>query len=141
VAPRELGTRLIVLDTSGIVALANRSDVHHVDAVGVIRATTESLTVPSVILSEVAYVLTRRAGEPAFLRFVDGLIEGSMLWHDSEREIRRIRALMARYASLPLGFADAAVIAAAEARQAPVLTFDRRHFDVVAREGTISILP
>lgn len=132
---------MIVLDTSGIVALANRADIHHSDAVGVIRSIPESLTVPAVMLSGVAYVLTRRAGEPAFLRFIDGLIEGSMIWHGSEREIRRIRALMVRYSNLPLGFADAAVIAAAEVWKAPVLPFDRRHFDVVAREGTTSILP
>lgn len=132
---------MIILDTSGIVALANRADIHHADAVGVIRTSSSSLVVPSVILSEVAYVLTRRSGEPAFLRFFDALIEGSMIWHDSQREARRIRELMVRYANLPLGFADAAVIAAAEVRQAPVLTFDRRHFDVVAGEGSISILP
>jgi predicted nucleic acid-binding protein len=132
---------LIVLDTSGIVALANRADPNHAAAVASIRSMPETLVVPSVILSEAAYVLTRRAGEPAFVRFLDSVIEGSVLWHDGERELRRVRELMVRYASLPLGFADAAVIATAEANRAPVLTFDRRHFDVVAREVPISLLP
>jgi predicted nucleic acid-binding protein len=132
---------LIILDTSGIVALANRTDPNHAAAVESVRAVPESVVVPSVILSEVAYVLTRRAGEPAFVRFLDAIIDGSVLWNDGERELRRVRELMVRYASLPLGFADATVIATAEASRARVLTFDRRHFDVVAREGTISILP
>jgi predicted nucleic acid-binding protein len=44
-----------------------------------------------------------------------------------------------RYADLPLGFADAAVIACAERAKAEVLTFDRRDFEVVRREGTFRI--
>jgi predicted nucleic acid-binding protein len=132
---------LIVLDTSGIVALANRADSNHSAAVASIRSMPEPLVVPSVILAEAAYVLTRRAGERAFVRFLDSIIEGSTLWHDGEGELRRVRELMIRYADLPLGFADAAVIATAEANRARVLTFDRRHFDVVAREGIVSILP
>jgi predicted nucleic acid-binding protein len=41
---------------------------------------------------------------------------------------------------MPLGFADAAVIACAERRGGKVLTYDQRHFSVVAREGTIQIV-
>jgi predicted nucleic acid-binding protein len=44
-------------------------------------------------------------------------------------------------ADLQLGLVDAAVIACAERRDGLVLNLDRRHFDVVAREGTIRILP
>lgn len=132
---------MIVLDTSGIVALANRADPNHSAAVASIRSKPEALVVPSVILSEAAYVLTHRAGERAFVRFLDALIEGRMLWRDGERELPRTRELMIRHADLPLGFADAAVIASAEATRSPVLTFDRRHFDVVAREGIVAVLP
>jgi uncharacterized protein len=132
---------LIVLDTSGIVALANRADPNHAVAVASIQSTAGPLVVPSVILAEAAYVLTIRAGERAFVRFLDAMIEGSMLWHDGERELRRVKELMIRYANLPLGFADAAVIATAEVNQAAVLTFDRRHFDIVAREGIVSVVP
>jgi hypothetical protein len=46
-----------------------------------------------------------------------------------------------RYRDLPLGFADAAVIACAEDNDGRVLTFDRRDFDVVSREGTIAVQP
>jgi predicted nucleic acid-binding protein len=42
---------------------------------------------------------------------------------------------------LPLGSADAAVIACAERHGGRVLTLDRRHFGVVEREGTISLVP
>jgi hypothetical protein len=40
-----------------------------------------------------------------------------------------------------LGFSEAAVIACAETKAGRVLTVDRRHFDVVAREGTITVHP
>jgi predicted nucleic acid-binding protein len=60
---------------------------------------------------------------------------------EGESDLARIRHLVRRYADLRLGLVDAAVIACAERRGCPVLTLDRRHFDGVAREGTISILP
>ncbi len=58
-----------------------------------------------------------------------------------EEDIRRTRALLTRYSDLGLSYTDAAVIACAERNGGKVLTFDRRDFDIVAREGTISILP
>ncbi len=56
-------------------------------------------------------------------------------------DLPRIRDLVRRYADLPLGYVDAAVIACAERHGGRVLTLDRRHFGVVAREGTISLRP
>ena len=56
-------------------------------------------------------------------------------------ELPRVRELVQRYADLPLGFADAAVVACAERTTGRVLTFDRRDFAVVAREGTIQLAP
>jgi len=55
--------------------------------------------------------------------------------------VPHIRALTRRYADLPLGFADAAVIACAERHGGRVLTRDLRHFGVVAREGRLIVLP
>jgi predicted nucleic acid-binding protein len=56
-------------------------------------------------------------------------------------DVPRVRALIARYAELPLGFADASVVACAERSGGRVLTLDVRDFGVVAREGTILVLP
>ena len=58
-----------------------------------------------------------------------------------EDDFARIRELLGRYADLDLGFTDAAVIACAERNGGRVLTFDRRDFDVVAREGRITVIP
>ncbi|HEV3311406.1 MAG TPA: hypothetical protein VG815_12910 [Chloroflexota bacterium] len=48
-------------------------------------------------------------------------------------------ALVARYEDMPLGFSDASVIASAERNGRLVLTLDRRHFNVVAAEGSIVV--
>lgn len=56
-------------------------------------------------------------------------------------EFTRVGDVVRRYADLRLGLVDATVIACAERRGCPVLTLDRRHFDVVAREGTFTVLP
>ena len=51
-----------------------------------------------------------------------------------------IRALVMRYADLPLGFADAAVVACAERSGGRILTLDR-DFTIVSREVPLTILP
>jgi uncharacterized protein len=54
-------------------------------------------------------------------------------------DIARVRHLVSRYADLPLGFADATVIACSERHGQRVLIFDA-HFSVVAREGGFSVV-
>ncbi len=66
---------------------------------------------------------------------------GSYTLDCGEQDIPRIRELVRRHADFPLGFADAAVIACAERNGGRVLTLDMRHFGVVAREGTLILLP
>jgi predicted nucleic acid-binding protein len=56
-------------------------------------------------------------------------------------DVPRIRELMTRYEDLHLGFADAAVVACAERNGGDVLTFDRRDFDVIARDVPITVVP
>jgi predicted nucleic acid-binding protein len=58
-----------------------------------------------------------------------------------DRDVPRVRQLIARYADLPLGAADAFVAACAERNGGRVLTLDRRHFDVVGRELGLEVLP
>lgn len=53
----------------------------------------------------------------------------------------RITELLARYAGLRLGFADACVIACAERHGGRVLTFAQLDFGPAAREGAISVVP
>jgi uncharacterized protein len=131
---------VITLDTSGLVTLLNSRDPDHKAARNALREAEAPYIVPSGILAEIAYLVEQRM--PAALDpFLADLESGAFSLDCGEDDIPRIRSLIARYADLSLGFADAAVIACAERSGGTVLTFDRRDFGVVAREGKISLVP
>jgi predicted nucleic acid-binding protein len=132
---------VLTLDSSALFALLNRADPGHAAVRDVLAWDRGPHIVPAGILAETAYLVEPRYG----LRVMDSLLgdlEAGVFTLDcGERDIPRIRALADRYADLPLGFADAAVVACAERNGGAVLTLDRRDFGVVAREGTITVLP
>jgi uncharacterized protein len=106
-----------------------------------VRADRGPFVVPVAILAEVAYFVEQWFGETALSAFVDDLIDGRYLLDCGEHDLPRIRELVQRYRDFPLGLADSAVIACAERRGGKVVTLDLRHFGVVAREGTITVVP
>ena len=132
---------MITLDTSGIVALLNRSDRRHADAARALASGNGPTVVPLGIMAEVAFVLGRTLGEHATSAFLVGLEQGDSLLDCGDADLPRIRELMTRYVEVGLGFADAAVVACAERNGGSVLTFDRREFEVVARDVPISLVP
>jgi predicted nucleic acid-binding protein len=132
---------VITLDTSALLALFNRADQHHEAAAAVLDCDPGPYLVPGGILAEVTYMLEARHGADKLDSFLEDLESGAFALHCGERDLARIRALVRRYQDLSLGFSDAAVIACAENHDGQVLTFDRRDFDVVAREGTITVKP
>ena len=96
--------------------------------------------IPTGILAEIAYML-ERGRQYAILDAVLADVESGYYELDcGDENIARIRHLIERYADLPLGFADACVIACAERHGGSVLSLDR-DFWIVAREGAIKILP
>jgi predicted nucleic acid-binding protein len=97
--------------------------------------------VPAAILAEIGYLVERRLGVEVLDAFVVDLEQRAFVLVNSEDDIKRVRELILRYADLPLGLADATVIACAERHGRAVLTLDQRHFGVVAREGKIELLP
>ena len=76
-----------------------------------------------------------------FDRFLGSVERGELKLDCGDRDIPRVRQLMARYDDLPLGAADAFVAVCAERNGGRVLTLDRRHFDVVGRELGLEVLP
>jgi len=120
------------------VAICARSDQAAVDA---LRADRGPYLIPAGILAEAAFMLERRMGARVLDGFLTDLESGAYSLDCGERDLARIRELVDRYTDLPLGFADAAVIACAERSGGRVLTLDRRDFGVVAREARISLFP
>jgi len=100
----------------------------------------EPPVLPATVLCEVGY-LAERFGTRVVDQVLRDVETGSLALDCGERDIPRVRHLIARYADLPLGSADAFVAACAERTGRRVLTLDRRDFDVVGRELGLTVLP
>ena len=86
-------------------------------------------------------MLEQRLGLATLELFLEDLASGAYALDCGADDFNRIRQLVHQYADLPLGFADASVIACAERSGGQVLTLDLRDFNVVARTGRITVLP
>jgi predicted nucleic acid-binding protein len=88
-------------------------------------------------LAEIDYLLTSRLGADAALDFLDSVMSGSFtLVVPSSEDLARCRELILQYRGLPLGLADAAVVATAERLKIQrVFTVDERHFRAIQPRG------
>lgn len=119
----------------------NVRDQHNKAVVKLFSAENRPIVVPVAVLSELAWTVETRVGHDAVAAFLDDCQNGGfqLVWR--EADVPRIQDLMRRYADLPLGFADAAVIALAEGSSSRVATTDRRHFTVVRAKKPLELLP
>jgi predicted nucleic acid-binding protein len=103
------------------------------------------LIVPTLVITEVAYLLATRIGWEAEARFLGDLGSGAFVLEPLHpADPLRMVKLVAQYHDLPLGAVDASVIAAAERLGiTDVATVDRRHFSVVRPQhaSTFNLLP
>ncbi len=102
------------------------------------------LVVPMLVITEVAYLLGSRLGAEAEVRFLGDLAAGNLIPEPVPAgDWLRIAELVARYRDLPLGTADASVVATAERLGVDrIATLDRRHFTVVQPAGgSFELLP
>lgn len=132
---------MITLDTSALLTLVNRRDRDYRRVRAAADRAGGPLILPAATLGEVTYFIEARMSLPVLEAFTTDLEIGTFELDPGQDDFARVRFLVRRYADLPLGFVDAAVIACAERRGGLVLSLDRRDFDVVAREGTITVLP
>lgn len=102
------------------------------------------MIVPTLVITEVVYLLATRLGIDAEVRFLGDLASGNLIPEPvASSDWLRIAELVARYSDLPLGAVDASVIATAERLAiSEVATLDRRHFTVVRpTKGPLTLLP
>jgi predicted nucleic acid-binding protein len=131
---------MLVLDTSAVVALQDRRDQMYPAALAAIQEDPGPFILPVGILSEVDTLLSGRA-PGATLHLLGSLIDGSLLLDCGDQDPPRVLELLERYRDLGLGYADASVIACAERNGGRVLSFDRRHLEVVERDVPVSLVP
>ena len=136
-----LGRAIVTLDTSAVFALLNRRDPDHEPVTQALLADRGPYLVPAGILAEIGYLIEQRLGLEVLDAFLADLEQRAFVLEPTDDDLARVRELVRRYADLPLGLADATVIACAERHGGTVLTLDNRHFGIVAREGTITVLP
>lgn len=100
---------------------------------------------PTLVITEVAYLIGTRLGATAEVRFLGDLAAGNLTVEPvAAGDWLRIAELVAAYRDLPLGTVDASVIALCERLElGDVATLDRRHFTVVRPRHvtTLNLLP
>jgi len=132
---------VITIDTSALVAAIDRSDPRHEMVVAAMEQDAGPFVLPVPLLTEITYLLGVSLGYGMVETFLASLVQGEWALDCCDDDFPRALMLVSRYRDLPLGYADASVIACAERRGGKVLSLDRRHFGVVEREGTIHVLP
>ncbi len=122
--------RFVVADTGFVVALLNRRDMHHGEAVKVYEEMEAPILLPQTVLAEVAYLVGKVAGIENVVRFLRGLKRSRFrLIALQDGDVERVAEILERYADSRIDFVDASVMAVAEHyRSCIVLTLDRRDF-------------
>ncbi|MGI0492138.1 type II toxin-antitoxin system VapC family toxin [Alkalinema pantanalense CENA528] len=122
---------LALADTSGIIALLDRSDRHHQAAIRIFQQ--YQLMVPATTLPEIDYLASKYLGEPSARAFFQDLTDCYYTYQTVDlQDIQNALKIMAQYQGVPLGIVDSTIIALAERYQIPqILTLDRRHFSLI----------
>lgn len=114
----------VIADTGPLVAILDRDEQHHPWAVLELKRLPPKMLTCEAVLAEVHF-LTQDLPE-AKLRIESWLADGRLELPFAVREHHSaVHELMARYASLPMSFADACLVRMSELwPEAPVFTLD-----------------
>lgn len=121
---------MILVDTGPLVALFDPADGDHRRCVGLLKRVEEALVTTLPVLTEAFHLL--RPESHGAQRLMDLVGDGGLtIWFLDDPGLVRAFELMRRYENVPMDFADATLVSAAEALTATrVLTLDRTDFDV-----------
>ncbi len=136
---------MTIADTSGLLALFNRTEPAHEAVRRIVDRKDELLVVSPYVMAELDYLVATRVGVDAELAVLRELASGAYhLAHLDTEDLLRCSALIARYRDQSVGVADASIVVLADRfRTREVLTLDHRHFDVLRplSGGRFKILP
>jgi len=128
---------MLVLDSGALFSLQVRDDPDHDRCAAAVAEEPGPFVLPTLVVAEVGFLLSRKVGARAELRFVREVVEGRyQLDHPTQGDLERAAELLDTYADLELGVTDATVMACAERRGCRrVLSLDRRDFLAVRPRG------
>jgi hypothetical protein len=123
----------LLVDAGPLYAYVDSDDAHHEASLELLETHAGPLIVPTLVVTEVAYLLSTRLGSVPEIRFLGDLASGAFSVEPvAAGDWLRIAELVSTYRDLPLGTVDASIVAAAERLElSDVATVDRRHFGVV----------
>ena len=126
-----------LVDSGAIVALVNRADRHHADAVAWFQRFRGQLLTTEAVITEVAYVLAASpAHQRAALLWCERARAAGLLKVEPVADYAVLARIIAQYASLPCDYADASLIALAERTGVTAIaTIDQRDFSVYRLRG------
>jgi uncharacterized protein len=132
------------VDAGPLYAAIDRDDRHHEACVELLETHPGPLIVPTLVITEVVYLVSTRLGADPEIRLLGDFAAGNLLPEPvAASDWLRIAELVARYRDMPLGTVDASVLATAERLgTSTIATLDHRHFGVVmSRSGALTLLP
>jgi len=136
---------VIVADTSGLLALFNRSEPEHPDVVSCVTRVDGPIAVSPYVVAELDYLVATRVGVEAELEVLSELSGGAYVLAGFEPEdLARSVDVVRRYRDQSIGVADASIVVLAERYATKtLLTLDRRHFGVLRplQGGRFKLLP
>jgi predicted nucleic acid-binding protein len=104
----------VLVDSGPLIALFDRSDRHHAEAVAFVRKHRGPMITNVAVMTEVCHLLDfSTEAQRDFLAWAEQALE---LDGETPRDLGRIREIVVKYASLPADFADASLVALAERR-------------------------
>ena len=120
---------MALADTGYWIALANRRDRWHTQAVSVTKRLAEPLIVTWPVLTETCHLMLARLGVERELQFVQQVAKVADIHEIRADRLSEIQALMAQYRDLPMDLADASlVLAANDLQNGRILSTDQRDF-------------
>ncbi|MBI1844238.1 MAG: PIN domain-containing protein [Actinobacteria bacterium] len=135
----------LVVDAGPLYAYVDADDRHHRACLDLLETHPGPLLVPTLVVTEVAYLVANRLGPDAEARFLGDLASGNLIAESpAPQDWLRMAELVSRYRDLPLGTVDASVVAACERLGiTEVATLDHRHFMIVrpTHVEAFSLLP
>lgn len=121
------------MDTSALVAIADRASSAHQAVMQVIDRAEELLIVPSTVLPEADYLITRIVAAHVAEAMLTSVFGGELGMEPfGLGDLGRSLEVMRIYRDQPIGLVDASIVALAERLNiVRVLTLDHRHFRVL----------
>ena len=121
-----------LVDTGAVVALVNRTDRYHQRAIAWFQHFRGNLLTTEAVVTEIAYVLAASpAHQHAALVWIARARKANLLTIEAVADHAVLAEIIARYASLPCGYADASLIALAERTGVTTIAMvDQRDFSI-----------